>query len=104
MASQRGSCRADLARRADRARDDAVGAGAVGQHPADLEGAARRARDRARRGAAPAVAAQRHAPAHAVAVLVDLELGLDATVVGLDLELCPRRLRAAPPRPAGPPT
>src|SRR3954453_22415406 len=87
MASHRGAGGADLARRADGAGGDALGAGAVGEPSAGLERAARRAGDRAGRRDTPAVAAQRHAPAHAVAVLVDLELGLEAAIVGLDLEL-----------------
>ena len=86
---------ADLARRARRAGGDPVAAGTVRDPPLDAERAARRPGRRLRADGRGAVAADDDAPRHAVAVLVDLELGLEAPVVGLGLQLGAGALGAA---------
>src|SRR3954451_18476645 len=85
---------ADLARRAGRPGADLVAAGAVGQATLDAERATGRLGLRVRLDGERAVAADRHLPGHAVAVLVDLELRLQAPVVRLDLELRSGAVRA----------
>ena len=84
--------RAALAGCARRDGDDL--ARGTGGHAVQLERAARAVRRDGRRGDERAVAAQRDLPRHAVAVLVDLELDLDAAILAAQLELGGRALGA----------
>src|SRR5215212_5729378 len=78
---------ANLAAGADRLADDVVAAGPVGQPPLDRERAARGLGRSGGLDNALAVQPEPNLPLHAVAVLVDLELGLDLAVVELGLQL-----------------
>ena len=92
MAQMRGPGRAALAGGAGRDGDD--GSVRARDHAAEGEGAAGGVGGRGRRGDERAVPAQGDLPGDAVAVLVDLELDLDAAVLAAQLELGGRALGA----------
>src|SRR5690348_6158162 len=85
------ACAAGLAGAACDRGDASVGAC---KHAADRERPAGSVRPGLERGDADAVAAERDVPRHAVPVLVDLELDLDAAVFAAQLEFARGLLRA----------